>query len=93
MRLRRTGDPEKVGKRGPKPPEWRKELREMFQDIQSPRTHARYIKAFMLLRAFDRETSQAAIKQASRPNGSVNVSKLLKIAEEMFYEAQGHRSR
>jgi hypothetical protein len=79
MRQRRAGNPEKVGKRGPKSPEWRKTLREMFQE-QSPRTHARYIKAFKLLQAFDAEARKAAIMQASRPNGSLNVSKLLDIA-------------
>ena len=83
MRLRRTGDPNRIGKPGPKLPEWRKALREMFQDIQSPRTHARYIEAFKLLQAFDPETRKAAIEQAGRPNGTLNVSKLLNIAMRM----------
>jgi hypothetical protein len=82
MRLRRHGDPEKVGKRGPRLPEWQKGYSAMMSVNyeQSARTHARQLQAFRLLRTLDSETHQWAIKQASRPNGSLNTSKLLHIA-------------
>src|SRR6266481_8229431 len=82
MRLRRHGDPKWDAKPGPKPLEWRKEMREKFFPEMSPRTWARYCKAFLLLHSpgVSNEDRNWAFEQASRPNGSVNVSKLLDIA-------------
>ena len=79
MRLRRTGDPERVGRRGPKLPEWEQGYRALFPEV-SPRTLARLLQAFKLLRTLDPETHKWAVEVASRPNGSLNVSKLLHIA-------------
>jgi hypothetical protein len=81
MRARRTGDPKQVGKPG-RPPDpiigmWRDQMCEFGW---SPRTMARYVEAMALLRDMDMETKRAAVKAATRPNGSMNVSKLLDIA-------------
>src|SRR3954447_25411761 len=76
MRLRRTGDPCRTRKSGPKPstlaqmrallPEW------------SERTLSRYKLAMMLFP--NAEERRQGIAAASRPNGSVNVSRFLDIA-------------
>ena len=79
MRLRRCGDPNRVGKRGPKRPQWQQGFRAMFPNY-SPRTQARQITAFKLLSALGSEAHNPAVAQATRPNGSLNVSKLLNIA-------------
>jgi hypothetical protein len=86
MRVRRTGDPHKTRKPGPKPSPLLAAHRGMFPDL-SPRTQARQVRAFRLLRAYDPsgKVSERAIKAAGRPNGSMNASKLLKIAEQLFY--------
>jgi hypothetical protein len=63
-------------------------MREMFSEM-SPRTFARYMQAFALLNTYcDKEVVQAAIKAAGRPNGSLNVSKLLAIAIAYAREAE-----
>jgi hypothetical protein len=88
MRLRRTGDANRVRKSGPKRSEslTRSLLREW-----SPRTRARFDRALrMLLSAGGREEAEQAIKLSTRPNGSVNVSKLLGMAA-MRYVMEAER--
>jgi hypothetical protein len=82
MRLRRYGDPNRVNKRGPKRPEWEQQLRAFLEQgsERSPSTLARQVKAFKLLAAFGAEAQEAGVRHASRPNGSLNVSKLLNFA-------------
>jgi hypothetical protein len=87
MRVRRTGDPHKVRKRGPKPSSWQAGFREMFPEY-SKRTQARQIRAFRLLNACGEGAFKEAVKAATRPNDSVNVSKLLEIAERMYAEQE-----
>ena len=78
MRLRRAGDPNRVRKPGWKTSEARNLMREW-----SPRTFARFTLAMRMLEdaGIGVEEKQRAIKAASRPNGSMNVAKLLRIAE------------
>jgi hypothetical protein len=77
-RAQRTGDPTKTSKPG-RPPDARlAHYRLLLKDNDwSPRTLARFMKAISLL---SDEDARQAIKAASRPNGSVNVSKLLSAA-------------
>lgn len=74
MRLRRTGDPSKTRKRGPKQNEWRRNARKMAFAEVSDRTFARYTAALALFDAAAVDTI-TFIKQATRPNGSFNFSK------------------
>jgi hypothetical protein len=88
MRLQRHGDVNRTLKRGPKPHELTPTLRQMFPEL-SPRTFARYMQAMTLLGTYcDGETRKAAIKAASRPNGSLNMSKLLAIAMAYARDAE-----
>jgi|SRR6516164_4443859 len=87
MRVRRHGGPHEVRKRGPKP-SWRADLRAMLPPEYSPRTKARYIRAFKLLSVCGHAAHEEAIKAAVRPNGSLNVSKLLAMAEAMYAEQE-----
>jgi hypothetical protein len=89
MRLQRHGDVERTLKRGPKPLfSFTPTMREMFPEM-SPRTFARYMQAMSLLHTYcDKETCTAAIKAAGRPNGSLNVSKLLAIAMAYARDAE-----
>jgi len=87
MRVRRHGGPHEVRKRGPKP-SWRADLRAMLPPEQSPRTKARYIRAFKLLAGRGEEVWMKAVEAAARPNGSLNVSKLLAMAEAMYAEQE-----
>jgi S-adenosylmethionine decarboxylase len=83
MRLRRTGDANRVRKPGPKK---RAESvkRSSFHDW-SPSTQARFDQALrMLVSAGGKEEVERAIKMATRPDGSVNVSKLLGMAASVL---------
>jgi hypothetical protein len=78
MAKRRTGSPTKVRKPGRKPSSWLAFYRAFFPQW-SQRTIARYTAAMAMLG--DEAAQAAAIQAASRPNGSINVSKLFDIAE------------
>jgi hypothetical protein len=81
MRLRRAGDPSRVRKPGPK----RSLMRSVLPAEWSPRAQARFAQAMRMLEdAGGGAEKQQAVKTASRPNGSVNVSKLLRIAVLQF---------
>src|SRR3954452_23181247 len=77
MRLRRTGDPLRTRRSGPKPSALVAAQRELLRDC-SDRAFARYRLALELLPS--KEDRKRAIAAASRPNGSLNISKLLDIA-------------
>lgn len=85
------------GKPGPKPDQARATMRSLFSDW-SDRTFARYWKAHSLLvalmqeGAIDRAGYEQAIKDSTRPSGSVNVTKLGRIAEArlMLWVANQH---
>jgi hypothetical protein len=80
MRARRHGSPDKKHKPGPK----RREYRQMFRPMLgewSPRTQARWLLAQKLVPS---KELQKLIKRASRPNGSLNVSRLLEMAAVRF---------
>jgi hypothetical protein len=81
MRERRTGDAKQTRKPGRKPDAYVALLRGIVgEDFGSPSTFARYTAAMKMLRVVDIKTRQAAVTAASRPNGTLNVSKLLGIA-------------
>jgi hypothetical protein len=70
MRLRRAGDPAKTRKPGPEP---RSDFYAQLFPEWSARTLARY-------RLDDQDERMEVIKLATRPNGSVNVSRMLDMA-------------
>jgi hypothetical protein len=87
MRARRNGDPAVVRKRGPTPDATSIAgiVRSLFED-QSRRPQARQIRAMTLDRKLQEhlgadEHFTKAVMAASRPNGSLNVAKLLRIME------------
>jgi hypothetical protein len=82
MRSRRHGDPSLIHKRGPKA---NLSTRSLFKD-PSPRTQARLDRAIRLDRWLREEFGddgyiEQAIADATRPNGSLNFSKLQTIME------------
>jgi hypothetical protein len=86
-RQRRTGATDLARKRGRPADKGRAFYRNLFSDY-SPRTFSRYVKAMDILERLAELSKQdtqalkaAAIKAASRPNGSMNISRLLEIAE------------
>jgi hypothetical protein len=79
MRARRTGDPGKTRKPGRAPAAYGALLRSTFAEW-SPRTQQRYISAMRNLRDLGAHM-EAAIKDATRPNGSVNVSRLANFVD------------
>ena len=90
MRVRRNGDPNATRKRGRKQSEFLALNREFLSEW-SPRTLSRYAQAMSILGDVGgREAQRAALKAATRPNGTVNVAKLLKLAEEDVGE-RSHR--
>jgi hypothetical protein len=85
-RQRRHGDVDTVKRRGRNGPPSAAMLKELFPDW-SPRTLAAYTKAFEQLRAAQQLTGTEtmltdAIAQATRSNGTLNVSKFVRIAED-----------
>jgi hypothetical protein len=90
QRLRRTGDPRMVRKSGPD----RSHLRKTFEDLGvteqwSPRTSARFLAACRLI--FDlggHAIAVDALEKASRPNGTVNVSKLERLAHKFLFACE-----
>ena len=79
MRQRRTGDPMQTGRAGRKPSPTLALYRSVFHSDWGARTIARYAWAMTMLPSNSKE-SIAAIKAATRPNGTVNVSRLSDIA-------------
>jgi hypothetical protein len=83
-RQRRTGATDLARKRGRPADKGRAFYRNLFSDY-SPRTFLRYVKAIERLAELSKQDTQAlktaAIKAASRPNGSMNILRLLEIAE------------
>jgi hypothetical protein len=81
MRSRRHGSVDVKHKTGPKPGT-RPDLdfhRSLFRDW-SPRTIARFTEAMRAMSMAPDEKRIETIKAATRPNGSVNVSKLCELA-------------
>lgn len=80
MRLRRTGDPQEVRRAGRKPST---DLMSLFMRKNVPewsdRTHARYQQAMVLMSDWNQKSREEVLKTAIRPNGSVNVSRLLTL--------------
>ena len=76
MRQRRSGDPNKVRKRGP--------VSERPAGV-SARTWSRFTHAGLLFEAmgYSREDFLRAMEWVKRPNGSFNVSKLYEEAERL----------
>jgi hypothetical protein len=79
MLLRRTGDATEPRKRGPKRSELSALVNGMFHEW-SPRTRATYMRA-MTMPFLSVEEKQECIKLATRPNGSINVSRLFKLVQ------------
>jgi hypothetical protein len=83
MRARRTGDPNKTGKRGRKP----------NPDFPFPwmsrRTRARFVEAAHLLWLVEGlgYTIEDAIQYATRPDGTLNVNRLLPLAKDLLARA------
>ncbi|OBI53596.1 hypothetical protein [Mycobacterium sp. E787] len=82
-RMRRTGDPNQVRKPGPAPDPYRAQVRGLqYSDFGCERTMQTYVAAMAMLGAFaDHDAFAAALAAATRPNGSLNVSKLRRLAD------------
>jgi hypothetical protein len=80
MRLRRHGDPAKVERPGRKDQD--SALRQMFAHLWSDRTYARYKRGVRLLRFLGLDVEQVVLL-ATRPNGTMNLAKFERIAEDM----------
>ena len=79
-RLLRTGHPQGKGRPGPQPHPTRTTMRRMFSEM-SERTFDTYFAAMGILWAFaDQADIEAAVRAATRPNGSLNVTKLRRAA-------------
>ncbi|MGA7487905.1 MAG: hypothetical protein WBW74_13335 [Xanthobacteraceae bacterium] len=83
MRLRRTGDPLRTEKRGRKTPPCLALSRSTFPEY-SQRTIARYAQAMKLLSVCGEGALVEAIKAATRPNGTINVSRFGDIAALVY---------
>ncbi len=79
MRQRRTGDPATTRKPGRPLDRVTQVMRALHLDY-SPRTVARYRKAMHLLDRFDDGSKKRVLVAATRPNGTINVSRLLDLA-------------
>ena len=77
-RWRRTGDPEKVRRAGRPPEPFAQTMRSLGYD-SSERTLRRQTRAMQLLGEFG--DTRAAITEAMRPCGGLNVSKLERLAD------------
>ena len=74
-------------KPGPKPDSYRAAVRKMMAEM-SDRTFDTFWAAFCTIRTFDGDDAlQAALKAATRPNGSLNVSKLSRLADSAVMRA------
>ncbi len=72
-------------KRGPKPDPVRAVMRRTFSEW-SDRQFATFWRAHRMLAEFtDESTYKAAIEIASRPNGSLNVSKFAREADRQIF--------
>jgi hypothetical protein len=94
MRWMRTGSTE-TRKPGPRPKRsLRNDIREaMREEKWSARTMARFLKAFELLSVCGQDVSKNAILAASRRSGSLNVSKLLDLAEQAYFQHSFHDNK
>lgn len=88
MRARRTGDPTVVRKRGPTsdPSSITSVVGSLFKEW-SRSTQTRWIRAMILDRKLQEylgadEHFTKAVMLATRPNGSLNVAKLLRVMED-----------
>lgn len=84
------------GRPGPKPDPDRAVIRQMFSDW-SDRTFARYWKAFRRAQALVEygvvDSFESVLKKASRPNGSINVSKFDQITEAIALDWLARREQ
>lgn len=75
-------------KPGPKPDRYRAMMRKMMADNMSDRTFDTFWTAFCTIKEFDGDDAlQAALKAITRPNGSLNVSKLRRLADSAIMRA------
>jgi hypothetical protein len=92
MRMRRTGSPTKTGKPG-RPRElnsYRAAIDQGYipctlSDTASPRTKARLAEALRILDRCSAEARIEAIHSCARSNGSINVSRLLEHATDLWW--------
>jgi len=86
-RARRTGDPHRAGKPGR--PREQNMYMDMARDLSggtwSPRTVARYATAMENLDQCSAEARVKAFESCHRPNGTINVSQLLKRSIELWW--------
>lgn len=69
---------------------FRVKMRSLMADSMSDRTFARYWRAYGILRELcSTGDVEAAIREATRPNGSFNVSKFERIADRAIMTALG----
>ena len=91
MRQRRTGDPNQVRKPGRK----RNPALELLTENRSRRSNMRFVLAARWLReaGTDDDALRQAIKTASRPNGTLNISRLLGIAARARWKRLGENGQ
>jgi hypothetical protein len=84
MRQRRTSDPNQVRKSGRK----RNPALELLTENRSRRANMRFVLAAQWLReaGADDDVLRQAIKAASRPNGTLNISRLLGFAARLRWK-------
>ena len=89
MRLRTHGSADVVQQRGRKPDPDKIAARKTFKEW-SPRTFERYWSAITLLKAsgISEEEQRQAIRNATRKWGSINVARLIDVAEVIYAKKQ-----
>jgi hypothetical protein len=93
MRTRRHGDPNQTKPRGAPRNAWKASVREMMSHEMSERSFNRYFGALkkMTRTGFTKEAAQETIAEATRPNGSLNYSKLVAITDFVVKAAAAKR--
>ena len=87
MRRRRTGDVNQTRKAGRKRDPMREMTDRLFREW-SPRTRATFSAANKLLNAsVDRDEAHRIMARATRPNGSMNVTRLYEMAVAHYVSA------
>jgi hypothetical protein len=89
MRQRRHGSTDTTKRSGPKTSSIRRDVRLMLKDF-SDRTFGRYWKAIGIIRELGGDLEKA-INECSRKNGSMNMSKLERLAEKMLLTKMSKR--
>jgi hypothetical protein len=94
-RQRRHGSTDTVKKRGPRPDEFKAKIKTLMMNGSewSQRTFERYWQAYKMLAESGASEDERRQLRAARPDGSVNVSKLVRGAEMLYRVKKMKKSR